>query len=101
MFFVLFLFLQLLHRSANGTLSPMPGISPSLYPPIPKDSQRTATTPGTSCPACGRVVRAPDLKPEFKSRCDHRPGSLWFNSSAALVHSQLVCLLLVWDSQPF
>jgi len=39
--------LQLLHRSArsyaNGTLSPMRGISLSLYPPIPKDSQRTAT----------------------------------------------------------
>ena len=52
---VLFLFLQLLHRSAkwyaNGTLSPMQGISPSLYPLIPIDSQWTATTPGTSCPA--------------------------------------------------
>ena len=41
--------LQLLHRSArwymNGTLSPMQGISPSRT-----HSQRTATTPGTSCP---------------------------------------------------
>ena len=36
---------------ANGTLSPVRGISPSLYPPMPWDSQRTATTPGTSCPA--------------------------------------------------
>ena len=46
-----FFILQLLHRSSrwyvNGTLSPMQGISPSLYPPI--HSQRTATTPGTSC----------------------------------------------------
>ena len=41
---------------ANGTLSPMRGISPSLYPPMPRDSQRTATTPGTSCPALFRIV---------------------------------------------
>ena len=50
----------------------------------------------------GRVVR--DLKPgdpEFKSRSDHQlagfvRGSPWFlNSSATLVHSQLVCLLPV------
>ena len=47
----------------------------------------------------GRVVRAPDLKsgdPEFESRSDHFVrGSPLFNSSAALVHSQLVCLLPV------
>jgi len=51
---------QLLHQSArwyaNGTLSPMRGISLSLYPPIPRDSQRTATTPRTSCPALFWIV---------------------------------------------
>ena len=44
---------------------------------------------------CDRVVRAPDLKfgdPEFKSRSDpvvgagFGTGSLWFNSSSALLH---------------
>ena len=42
---------------------------------------------------CGRVVRASDLKsgdPEFASRSDSR-----FNSSAAFLYSQLVCLLPV------
>ena len=51
----------------------------------------------------GRVVKAWDLKsgdPEFGSRSDHSragfvPGSPWFNSSAALVQSPLVCLLPV------
>ena len=42
--FLFFFFLQLLHRSArwytNGTLSPMRGISPSLYP-LTKDSHNT------------------------------------------------------------
>jgi len=46
----------------------------------------------------GRVVRASDLKSgdaEFGSRSEFVPGSPWFNSSAALVHSLLVCLLPV------
>ena len=41
----------------------------------------------------GQMVRVLDLKsgdPEFKSQ-----GSPWFNSSAAIAHSQLVCLLPV------
>ena len=48
----------------------------------------------------GQVVRAPDLQSGgsgFKSRSDHYLElflrSPWFNSSAALVNSQLVCLL--------
>ena len=51
----------------------------------------------------GQVARAPDLKsgyPESKSRSDHlldlfELPSSWFNSSTALVHSKLVCLLPV------
>ena len=48
----------------------------------------------------GRVVRAPDLKsghPEFKSHQLEffQVVRAWFNSSAALVPSQLVCLLPV------
>ena len=51
----------------------------------------------------GQVARAPDLKsgyPESKSRSDHLLDlfellSSWFNSSTALVHSELVCLLQV------
>ena len=51
----------------------------------------------------GQVATAPDLKsryPESKSRSDHlldlfELPSSWFNSSTALVHSELVCLLPV------
>ena len=47
----------------------------------------------------GRVVRVPGLKsgdPEFKSRSDHQLDLFHLlNSSAALVYSQLVCLLPV------
>ena len=51
----------------------------------------------------GQVARAPDLKsryPESKSRSDHlldlfELPSSWFNTSTALVHSELVCLLPV------
>ena len=44
------------------------------------------------------MVRALSLRsgdPGFKTRSDHsqnHPGSPWFNFSAALVNSQLVCL---------
>ena len=49
------------------------------------------------------MVRASDLRsgdPEFGSRSDHKLDlfqvvSPWFNSSAALVHSQVVCLVPV------
>ena len=50
----------------------------------------------------GRVVRVPDLKsgdPVFQvplgPLAGFVPGSPWLNSSAALVYSQLVCLLPV------
>ena len=61
------------------------------------------TNCGASRGQRGWVVGALDLKsgdPEFKSRSD-RPlagflqGGPWFNSSATLVQSQLVCLLVV------